>query len=97
MTTNVRRDQTSARAGGYDGLVTAAGFPPICALIEVHVSDLNELFNSIDPAPFLKRDLDPSAEFIASAEEREIDEARRSHCWCMSIASEAIRRPTEPW
>lgn len=46
--------------------VTAEGFPPNCALIEVHVSDLKELFNSFDPTPFLKRDLDPDAdEFIA--------------------------------
>jgi hypothetical protein len=42
------------------------GFPPGCALIEVHVSDLKELFNSFDPTPFHKRDLDPDAEeFIA--------------------------------
>ena len=42
------------------------GFPPNCALIEVHVSDVKELFNSFDPTPFLKRDLDPDAEeFIA--------------------------------
>ena len=38
------------------------GFPPNCALIEVHVSDLKELFNSFDPTPFHKRDLDPNAE-----------------------------------
>lgn len=37
------------------------------ALIEVHVSDLKGLFNSLDPTPFHKRDLDPDAEeFIAS-------------------------------
>ena len=42
------------------------GFPGNCALIEVHVSDLKELFNSLDPTPFHKRDLDPAAdEFIA--------------------------------
>lgn len=41
-------------------------FPDGCALIEVHVSDLQELFNSFDPTPFHKRDLDPDAEeFIA--------------------------------
>jgi hypothetical protein len=46
---------------------TAEGFPPKCALIEIHVSDLKEFFNSLDPTPFLKRDLDPEAEeFIAS-------------------------------
>src|SRR5688572_12649010 len=45
----------------------AEGFPANCALIEVHVTDLKELFNSFDPTPFLKRDLDPDAEeFIAS-------------------------------
>ncbi|HEU4892335.1 MAG TPA: hypothetical protein VFT47_12345 [Vicinamibacterales bacterium] len=31
-------------------------------LIEVHVSDLDQLFNSIDPSPFRDRDLDPGAE-----------------------------------
>jgi hypothetical protein len=43
------------------------GFPPDCALIEIHLSDLKQLFNSFDPTPFLKRDLDPDAEeFIAT-------------------------------
>src|SRR5688572_33191642 len=43
-----------------------SGSPANCALIEVHVSDLRELFNSFDPTPFHKRDLDPAAEeFIA--------------------------------
>ena len=45
----------------------AADFPPDCALIEVRVSDLNQLFNSFDPTPFQGRDLDPQAEeFIIS-------------------------------
>ena len=45
----------------------AEGFPPDCALIEVRVSDLNQLFNSFDPTPFQGRDLDPQAEeFIIS-------------------------------
>ena len=45
----------------------AEDFPPNSAKIEVHVSDLKELFNSFDPTPFHKRDLDPDAEeFIAS-------------------------------
>ena len=35
-------------------------------LIEVHVSELMQLFNAIDPSPFRERDLDPNAEeFIA--------------------------------
>ena len=36
------------------------------ALIEVHVGELKQLFNSMDPTPFHERDLDPRAEeFIA--------------------------------
>lgn len=41
-------------------------FPPGCALIEIHVTDLKQLFHSLDPTPFRERDLDPKAEeFIA--------------------------------
>lgn len=36
--------------------------PPKCALIEVHVAELKQLFNSIDPSPFRNKDLDPKAE-----------------------------------
>jgi len=44
----------------------AAGFPPGCALIEVHIGELQQIFNSLDPTPFRQRDLDPKAEgFIA--------------------------------
>ena len=40
--------------------------PDGCALIEVHVADLKQLFHSLDPTPFHERDLDPKAEeFIA--------------------------------
>jgi len=36
------------------------------ARIEVHVGELRQLFNSLDPTPFRERDLDPRAEeFIA--------------------------------
>jgi len=42
------------------------GLPAGCALIEVHVGELKQLFNSMDPTPFRARDLDPRAEeFIA--------------------------------
>jgi hypothetical protein len=45
---------------------SAAGLPEDCALIEVHVGELKQLFNSLDPTPFRERDLDPRAEeFIA--------------------------------
>src|SRR3954464_11265452 len=36
--------------------------PARCVLIEVHVGELKQLFNSIDPSPFRERDLDPSTE-----------------------------------
>ena len=39
----------------------AAGdpIPDDCKLIEVHVAELRQLFNAIDPSPFRERDLDP--------------------------------------
>ncbi len=41
--------------------------PPQCAIIEVHVAELKQLFNAIDPSPFREKDLDPKAEdFIVS-------------------------------
>ena len=47
--------------------MNADAFPPGSALIEVHVADLKQLFNSLDPTPFRRRDLDPAAEeFIVS-------------------------------
>ena len=36
--------------------------PDGCTVIEVRVSGLLQLFNSIDPAPFRERDLDPAVE-----------------------------------
>jgi hypothetical protein len=36
--------------------------PRKCAVIEVHVAELKQLFNSIDPSPFRTKDLDPKAE-----------------------------------
>jgi hypothetical protein len=36
--------------------------PPHCQPIEVHIGELNQLFNAMDPAPFRERDLDPNAE-----------------------------------
>ena len=35
---------------------------PNCELIEVHVGELKQLFNAIDPSPFRKKDLAPDAE-----------------------------------
>jgi hypothetical protein len=36
--------------------------PAGSAVIEVRVAELRQLFNAIDPSPFLERDLDPKAE-----------------------------------
>ena len=47
----------------------SAGDPitPDCERIEIHVSELKQLFNAIDPSPFREKDLDPNAEeFIVS-------------------------------
>jgi hypothetical protein len=35
---------------------------PNCEVIEVHVAELKQLFNAIDPSPFREKDLDPNAE-----------------------------------
>jgi hypothetical protein len=48
------------------------GFPPGCALIEVHVAELKQIFNSLDPTPFRERDLDPRAEEFIAGWAREI-------------------------
>jgi len=42
----------------------AAGdpIPQQCAIIELHLAELRQLFNAIDPSPFDQRDLDPRAE-----------------------------------
>jgi hypothetical protein len=41
--------------------------PAKCCVIEVHVVELKQLFDAIDPSPFRDRDLDPKAEeFIVS-------------------------------
>jgi hypothetical protein len=32
------------------------------AVLDLHVGEINQLFNSMDPAPFRERDLDPNAE-----------------------------------
>jgi hypothetical protein len=41
---------------------TGDAIPDGCTIIEVRVSELRRLFNSIDPAPFRERDLDPAVE-----------------------------------
>ncbi len=45
-----------------DGHSAGDPLPPNCAVIRVHVAELKQLFNSIDPSAFRNRDLDPKAE-----------------------------------
>jgi hypothetical protein len=48
-------------------LIAGDDIPPGSGVIEVHVRDLSQLFNSMDPSPFLEKDLDVDAEeFIVS-------------------------------
>ena len=49
---------SSAEGKGFAG----DPIPPKCAVIEVHVGELKQLFDAIDPSPFRERDLDPKAE-----------------------------------
>ncbi len=58
---------TAAPRGVGDSL------PANCQVIEVHVGELNQLFNAMDPAPFRERDLDPNAEAFI------VDWARELH------------------
>jgi hypothetical protein len=44
---------------------------PDCEQIEVHVAELRQLFNAMDPSPFRERDLDPKAEDFIVAWARE--------------------------
>jgi CO/xanthine dehydrogenase Mo-binding subunit len=49
--TNLLKDKASA----------GDPIPAKCAVIEVHVGELRQLFDAIDPSPFSDRDLDPKA------------------------------------
>jgi hypothetical protein len=53
---------TSELKEGHSGHSAGDPLPPRCAVIEVHVAELKQLFNSIDPSPFRNKDLDPKAE-----------------------------------
>ncbi len=46
----------------HDGHSAGDPLPANCAVIQVHVAELKQLFNSIDPSPFRNKDLDPRAE-----------------------------------
>jgi hypothetical protein len=46
--------------------------PADCAVIEVRVADLQQLFHTIDPTPFRNRDIDPNVEEFIVEWSREI-------------------------
>lgn len=45
---------------------------PRPARIEVHVGEMKQLYNAMDPAPFRERDLDPNAETFIADSAREL-------------------------
>jgi len=55
--------QTAAAAGAGNGRR---------AVLELHVAEMRQLFNAMDPAPFRERDLDPNAEAYIVAWGREL-------------------------
>jgi hypothetical protein len=55
-------DPMTNTSGTNDKPSAGDPIPPKCPVIEVHVSELRQLFNAIDPSPFRDKDLDPKAE-----------------------------------
>jgi hypothetical protein len=53
-------------------LIAGDEMPPNAGVIEVHVRELNQLFNSMDPSPFLDKDLDVDAEEFITGWAREL-------------------------
>jgi hypothetical protein len=66
-----------ATAKSLPASVPARVAAPTGAVLELHLGELRQLFNSMDPAPFSERDLDPKAtEYIVDwATEAPADEA----------------------
>jgi hypothetical protein len=53
-------------------LIAGDEIPPNAGVIEVHVRELTQLFNSMDPSPFLDKDLDVDAEEFITGWAREL-------------------------
>lgn len=64
--------------------------PPDCQIIEVHVGELNQLFNAMDPAPFRERDLDPNAEAFMVESVKELHHHERPLALVVYVDREAI-------
>ena len=64
--------------------------------LELHVRDVDQLFNSIDPAPFRERDLDPNAEEFIVGWAREEGPGPLSLRICLDRALEADEERVVP-
>ena len=64
--------------------------PRDCQIIEVHVGELNQLFNAMDPAPFRERDLDPNAEAFIVESVKELHHHERPLALVVYVDREAI-------
>jgi len=64
--------------------------PSGCQIIEVHVGELNQLFNAMDPAPFRERDLDPNAEAFIVESVKELHRHERPLALLVYVDREAV-------
>jgi hypothetical protein len=64
-----------ADAGDRDIREDGDSIPPGSEVIKVHVAELRQLFNSIDPSPFREKDLEPAAEEFILEWAREVNRA----------------------
>jgi hypothetical protein len=78
-----------ARAGARAEAEIAEAFAG--RVLDMHVGELNQLFNSMDPAPFRERDLDPRAEEFIVEWARETRSGQR-----LGLVVRADGAPTTP-
>ena len=64
--------------------------PRDCQVVEVHVKELGQLFNAMDPAPFRERDLDPNAEAFIVESVKELHHHERPLALVVLVDREAI-------
>ena len=64
--------------------------PRNCQVIEVHVGELNQLFNAMDPAPFRERDLDPNADAFIVDSAKELGHRERPLGLMVYVDREAV-------
>ncbi len=67
-----RAERTVADSAAASPRSAGDPLPSNCQPIEVHVTELKQLFNAMDPAPFRRRDLAPDAEDFIVGWAREI-------------------------